>query len=278
MAAEIEGRREFVLCVGSVGTGKSSTIARCLRHLGGRNRNVVVGDGVNSVTFESDVFFAMYETNLAFVDTRGWNDSSAHSDKQVFIETLRFLKSKELLRAKAIVWNIAASVRETKELERQAKFIDQFVPRRIWSNVIIVCKEAKNPIEQSRGAVRCSNVTTIHAVSRINFAYFRSLVKRLFNGEPNMQVLGFTYLEAESRSLSHEQKEFARGNPEMRRLYNILTDDEVGKVVVGAINRIKAAIDIELRDAKCEACGIVDDPRLMPRQVGKRPIALIDPN
>lgn len=249
MGSEIgaAAKSEFIICVGSVGTGKSSTIERCLGVLGTRCRRdddaVIIGSGEHSVTFEAEAFFAKNDA-LAFVDTRGWNDSSSASDKEVFLETLKFLKSRDLLRVKAIIWNVYPSVRQTHELEKQARFIDQFYPRKVWNNVVVVCKEARNPLEQSLGAV--------------------SLVRRLFNSEPAMQVIGFTYLDEQSTSLNEGQRAFARKDVEMRRLYNILTAREVGEAVMAAVARLKGPLDIELRRAKCEACGVVEDPRLMP--------------
>ena len=80
-----------------------------------------------------------------------------------------------------------------------------------------------------------------------------------------LKALGFTYLE-ESKSLSSDQKAFARENPKMRKLYQILTDDEVGQLVMEAVNEIRNPVRIEFEDKECTACGETNDPRLMSRK------------
>ena len=38
-------------------------------------------------------------------------------------------------------------------MAEQAKLINQFMPGDIWHNVLIVCKQSKNPVDDAQGAL-----------------------------------------------------------------------------------------------------------------------------
>ena len=65
---------EFILCCGSTGTGKSSTIAKCLRKVGELDQaNAIArGEGENPVTFQcQDYYCKSKNRKFAFIDTPG---------------------------------------------------------------------------------------------------------------------------------------------------------------------------------------------------------------
>ncbi len=76
----------------------------------------------------------------------------------------------------------------------QASFVDQLCPNDVWQRTLILCKEARNPEEQTAGA--------------------REAVRRMCKDKDNdhnddIKVVGFTYLHS-AKSLSQEQKDFAK--------------------------------------------------------------------
>ena len=79
-------------------------------------------------------------------------DSRCHFyiDDSTFKDILRFICDEELLRVKAIVWNILPNVRKDALLTKQARLIDLFKPGDIWHNVIIVCKQSRNPEDDAQ--------------------------------------------------------------------------------------------------------------------------------
>lgn len=65
---------EFILCCGSTGTGKSSTIAKFLRRAGEINqeRTITRGEGENPVTFQCQDYYCKFRNRkFAFIDTPG---------------------------------------------------------------------------------------------------------------------------------------------------------------------------------------------------------------
>jgi hypothetical protein len=72
------------------------------------------------------------------------------SDDSTFKDILRFICDEELLRVKAIVWNILPNVRKDALLTKQARLINLFKPKDIWHNVIIVCKQSRNPEDDAQ--------------------------------------------------------------------------------------------------------------------------------
>ena len=77
----------------------------------------------------------------------------AISDDSTFKDILRFICEHELLQVKAIVWNILPNVRRDALLTKQARLIDLFKPKEIWHNVLIICKQSRNPEDDAQGAL-----------------------------------------------------------------------------------------------------------------------------
>ena len=56
-------------------------------------------------------------------------------------------------RVKAILWTILPNVRKDALLSKQANMINKFKEVDIWNNVIIVCKQSRNPEDDTQGRV-----------------------------------------------------------------------------------------------------------------------------
>ena len=83
---------QCILVVGTTGTGKSSTIAKCTR------QNVIVGNLADSVTKQCQIFpDRECATNPVWIDTVGYDDSSKVDDAESFKDVLRFIQEKRLL-------------------------------------------------------------------------------------------------------------------------------------------------------------------------------------
>jgi hypothetical protein len=79
-----------------------------------------------------------------------------------------------LSRVKAILWTINPNIRKDALLAKQAHLINLFKESKIWKNVIIVCKQSRNPEDDTQGALAAA---------------------KMFNPDAQVPVLGYTYLE-----------------------------------------------------------------------------------
>ena len=77
-------------------------------------------------------------------------------------------------RVKAILWTILPNVRKDALLSKQANMINKFKEVDIWSNVIIVCKQSRNPEDDTQGALYAA---------------------KAFSPDLEVPVLGYTFLE-----------------------------------------------------------------------------------
>ena len=77
-------------------------------------------------------------------------------------------------RVKAILWTILPNVRKDALLSKQANMINKFKEVDIWNNVIIVCKQSRNPEDDTQGALYAA---------------------KAFSPELEVPVLGYTFLE-----------------------------------------------------------------------------------
>ena len=74
-------------------------------------------------------------------------------DDSTFKDILQFICDHQLLRVKAIIWNILPNCRRDALLTKQARLINLFKPKDIWHNVLIVCKQSRNPEDDAQGAL-----------------------------------------------------------------------------------------------------------------------------
>ena len=54
---------------------------------------------------------------------------------------------------KAILWTILPNVRKDALLSKQANMINKFKEVDIWNNVIIMCKQSRNPEDDTQGGL-----------------------------------------------------------------------------------------------------------------------------
>ena len=78
------------------------------------------------------------------------------------------------IRVKTILWTILPNVRKDALLSKQANMINKFKEVDIWSNVIIVCKQSRNPEDDTQGALYAA---------------------KAFSPDLEVPVLGYTFLE-----------------------------------------------------------------------------------
>lgn len=225
--------RSCVICVGSTGAGKSSTVSKVT------GQDAPSGDGVDRVTSQCQVFIVSdRETDPLWIDTVGWEDRF-QDDEASFQEVLSFLKDQGTIDSIAgVIWNVIPNVRRDAVLSRQAKLIDLLggSSGAIWKNVIVVCKQSMKPERDGTGAVKAAME---------------------YGMRP--QIVGYRFYS----DLDEEQKAKLENNPEMRGAFNVKTDDEVQDVILQALSQCGDPVPIEFRECKCMDCGQIGDPRLM---------------
>jgi len=232
ISATESGNQSCILCVGSTGTGKSSTIARFT------GCSVRSGAGTEPVTEHCQAWCGK-EGDPVWVDTVGWEDR--HSDNtDTFQETLRFLSNKSLTQVAAIVWCVSPNIRQDATLQHQAQFIDQFGHKKIWDNVIIICKQAVNPDHDAAGALRAA---------------------QHFNSAAKTKVIGYRYLD--DKSLSPEQQAAFQTSQDTRKLFNVLTDEEIQNLITVSLKELPPAVQVVFIDQRCLDCEEEGDRRLM---------------
>ena len=213
-----------VVCVGSTGTGKSSTIRKVTRRAvssgNGRDRVTVRCDKYTTNTSElSEDHLDKYKQvcDLVWVDTVGWDDADLEDDS-TFKQILGFINDNKLFKVKAIVWTVAPNVRKDALLVKQARLIDLFRPTEIWNNVIIACKQSRNPDDDTQGALAAA---------------------KQFNPDAEPVVLGYTFIDDPSLT-DKQRKRFE--DPENRDVFLVKTDAEVRATVFKALLSIGKTI------------------------------------
>ena len=178
------------------------------------------------------------------MDTPGWNDDNLE-DEETFNDLLKYLKDEGLTNIKAIFWTIHISPKSTKELIAQAKLIDKFNPGAIWDNVIIICKQARNPEKDAQGALTLG-------------------MERMGTSADNIQTIGYTFFDDPhwtKEQLAQVEEWKNRGQDQVRKTFNIFTREEVKKKIYDAIEPLKPQ-KLKLKIKKCDKCGFEDDIRL----------------
>lgn len=140
-------------------------------------------------------------------------------DDHTFKDILRFIGDHQLLRVKAIIWNVLPNVRKDALLSKQARLINLFKPKQIWQNVMIICKQSRNPDDDAQGALAAA---------------------RAFNPKAEPPVLGFTYID--DASLTANQKRRFEKAESLREDFLIKTDDEVREAIFEEIAGLKAPV------------------------------------
>ncbi|XP_040569415.1 uncharacterized protein [Lepeophtheirus salmonis] len=227
---------ECIIVVGSTGSGKSSTISKCT------GLPIKSGDGHRSITKFSSVYEGqdLQGKSIYWVDTVGWDDLDG-DDVETFQDILKFINRYNIRLVRAIVWNVhPGSIRQDATLHKQAHLINQFADKRIWNNVVIICKQAIKAEKEGAGALRA--------------AYD-------FNKTSKVQIKGYRYIDDPAFDDS-DLSQFLQDEA-IKKKFNIVDDIDVRNIVYGTIEKLGAPIQIIFNNFHCTACGEEGDNRLM---------------
>jgi len=228
--------RACVICVGSTGAGKSSTISLATGNA------VALSDSSGSVTKHCQLYENLLEPGTAaWLDTVGWEDRTK-DDKETFREILAYIHQHDMAQLLAVVWCVCPSVRTDASLRRQAEFIDKLKAGEIWKNVIIVVKQSVNPKYDARGALAAA----------ADFAD---------NDLQPVKVVGYRFLN--DLAFSEEQKEVMSKHRDLREVMNVLSDGEIRDVLWSKLAMIPGPVQVIFSDSVCQDCGEKGDARLM---------------
>jgi len=220
-----------VICVGSTGTGKSSTIAK---YTGSKTKS---GSGFERVTKNCEIHRCIQDdSSPVWVDTVGWDDAECEDD-ETFKDILRFIDKFNITKVKCVIWNISPNVRRDALLTGQARLINMF-QERIWSNVIVVAKQSLNPDHDCQGALKAAEQYTQNNILHTGYRFY------------------------EDPTLTPKQREVFIC-PETRLTYNIKTDAEVQKILGGMLSELGAPVQVVFKTKRCLVCGVTGDPRLL---------------
>ena len=223
-----------ILCLGTTGSGKSSTINRFTF------QRAKSSAGFERQTQQCEIFRTSDPNDPSWIDTVGWEDKSYEDDRS-FQEILLFLKNNGQERIKAVIWNVIPNVRLDAVLKKQAGFIDSLKPQEIWRNVIIICKQSMKPERDGQGAIKAAE------------EFFK-------DEEFRPQIIGYRFFS----DLDEDQQDLMEEDEQLRKAFNVKTNDEVRTILAVTLDKLGSAIDLEFQDCRCLDCGEVGDPRLLP--------------
>ena len=231
---EKEGVRDnkgcCIICVGSTGTGKSSTVGICT------GAQCKAGSGSERVTLRSQIYGTDKTMEPVWVDTVGWDDAEIDDD-QTFRDILTFIDRNNITAVTAVIWNISPNVRCDAMLSGQARLINMFCPE-VWSNVLVVAKQSHSPEVDCQGALRAAQAYTQDTVLHTGY--------RLMS-DPTFSAA--------------QRDKFC--SPEERAVFNVKTDQEVAALVSQKLAEMPPPVQVVFRSNKCKDCGLVGDPRLL---------------
>ncbi|TRY62055.1 hypothetical protein TCAL_14982 [Tigriopus californicus] len=179
-----------VLCIGSKGSGKTATINRF---------ELSEVDNTNNCT----MYRPENGIGPTWIEVGDW-DLTADDTEDCFHDTLELLLNHSITRIQAIFWLVIPSLSQNNmTLYEQARFINMFRPRDIWSNVILVCKMSMHPERDGKEALRTASE---------------------FAPEVKIPVAGYRFMEDPSFSASEKEK---FSSPERRLEFKIKDRKEV---------------------------------------------------
>ncbi len=189
-------RRRCILCVGSSGSGKDSTI------------DLFVANDSSPSSSSSSQFRVVQDDSRCWVDTNiDWQAKSLDLSS-VQESLLKFLEEEDIHQLDAFMWTIQPS-RSDSAVERQAKFLDMFRPSEVWANVIVVCKESMRPNRDGAEAIKAA---------------------KDLNGVPK-KVLGYRCYSG----LDPDLREKVDAEAKAKEEFNVKTDEEVRESLLVAL-------------------------------------------
>jgi len=222
-----------IICVGSTGTGKSSTVGKYTRV------QTKAGSGTERVTKNCEIHRSLTDDQEpVWVDTVGWDDAECEDD-QTFKDILKFINKYDITKVCAIIWNIVPNVRRDALLMNQARLINLFKESDIWSNVLIVAKQSLNPEVDCQGAVKAAQQFT------------------------DLPILHTGYRFYNDPTVSANQREAFR-SAESRVMFNVKTDEEIRSILQNNLGQMSQAVQVVFNTCKCMDCSVVADRRLFP--------------
>ena len=229
-----EDERSCIICVGSTGAGKSSTVTKVTGVL---TRS---GSGTDRVTRHCHIIRTPEPGGDVWVDTMGWDDAEVE-DEETFKDILRFINKHDITRVRCIIWNILPNIRKDALLKKQAELINLFKAEDIWRNVVIVAKQSLTPAEDCAGAVRAAE-----ELSR----------------EWPVVATGYRFLS--DPSLSPAQRDLMQ-DAATRKTFNVKTDSEVRETLTSLMDRLGPPVQVVFNTSRCVDCSMVGDSRLFSK-------------
>jgi len=229
-----------IICVGSTGTGKSSTVGK---FTGVQTR---AGSGTERVTMQCEIHRSLTDDQEpVWVDTVGWDDVECEDD-DTFKDILRFINKYDITKVSAIIWNIVPNVRRDALLMGQAHLINLFKDKDIWNNVLIVAKQSLNPKVDCQGAVKAAQEFT------------------------DIPILHTGYRFYNDPTVSAEQRDSFR-SPQTRAMFNVKTDKEIQSILKENISKMEKPVQVLFNNTKCLDCSVEGDSRLLPKYCHMEP-------
>jgi len=229
-----------IICVGSTGTGKSSTVGKST---GVQTR---AGSGTERVTMHCEIHRSLTDDQEpVWVDTVGWDDAECE-DEETFKDILRFINKYDITKVSAIIWNIVPNVRRDALLMDQARMINMFKEKDIWNNVLIVAKQSLNPKVDCQGAVKAAQEFT------------------------DVPILHTGYRFYNDPTVSAEQRDSFR-SPQSRALFNVKTDQEIFSILKENLGKMGQPVQVVFNTSKCLDCSVEGDRRLLPKYCHMEP-------
>ena len=233
--AEEDKGPQCVICVGSTGSGKSATIAKYT------SLPIRSNAGSSRVTTKCTMY-KRPQDQLAWIDTVGWDDAEFEDD-ETFKSILRYIDDNYLTRVKAIIWNVHPNVRRDALLCNQAKLIDKFAPKDIWSRVIVIVKQSMNPELDGQGALAAALD---------------------FHTGVTIPVLGYRFISDDT--FTAQQRTKMLNDITAREAFNVVNDEEVRQMINERFEDLPSELlPIIFRSKKCVDCSQMGDERLLTK-------------
>lgn len=201
-----DSNKTCIICVGAKGSGKSATISRFNVIQVDSSNNCILYKHSSSKGPEEDRLF------VSWLEVSDW-DHSIDETEDCFHDTLELLVANGITRIQSILWHIIpGTVLNNITLYEQARFINMFKPKEIWSNVVVVAKCSANPERDGKEAARTISEFTQDII--------------------NVPIIGYRLYDDPNLS-AHERNQFE--DAAERAKFNVKTREEVQALVEASV-------------------------------------------